>query len=82
MTKAVIDRFEENFAVLLVGDEQAPITVDRTVLPENIKEGTWLQITLENGTVTYAEIDHLKTDQMKETIAEKMARLRRGDHLR
>ena len=81
-TEAVIDRFEENMAVLLVGQAQTPMTVDRSVLPPDFKEGTWLQVTIENGVVTQGIIDQSKTDQMTDTIAEKMARLRRGEQLK
>jgi hypothetical protein len=81
MEKAVIDRFEGSLAVLLVGDEQKPLTVERIVLPPDAKEGTWLRITIEKGIVTHADIDQLKTNQMAETIAEKMERLRKqGQH--
>ena len=81
MQNAVIDRFEGNFAILLVGDEQKPLTIERTFLPAKAKDGTWLQITIENGIVTQAVIDPQKTNQMAETIAEKMERLRKGEHL-
>jgi hypothetical protein len=82
MTNAVIDRFEDDLAVLFVGDEQKPMMIKRSALPHGVKDGTWLQITVVNGVVTQAVINQSKTDEMAKTIAEKMERLRRGEQLK
>ena len=82
MENAVIDRFEGNLAVLLVGDAQSQQTVERSFLPLDANEGTWLKVTIENGFITKVEVDTEKTNSMAETIADKMSRLRRGDHLK
>jgi len=42
--KAVIDRIEGNLAVLLVGDKETPLNVPLFLLPEKVKEGTWLHL--------------------------------------
>ncbi len=42
--QAVVDRISENIAVLLLGDEETEVHMPVHLLPENIKEGTWLQI--------------------------------------
>lgn len=42
--KAVIDRFEGNKAVLLIGDEEAQVVWPRHLLPIQVNEGDILQI--------------------------------------
>lgn len=44
--KAVIDRFEEEKAVLLVGDAQVQVIWPRDLLPADAAEGDYLQIML------------------------------------
>jgi hypothetical protein len=41
---AVIDRIAEGKAVLLFGREESPVYVPVDVLPEGVKEGTWLDV--------------------------------------
>jgi len=45
--QAVIDRFEGNKAVLLVGDNEAQVVWPRHILPIQVKEGDLLQINLQ-----------------------------------
>lgn len=40
----VIDRFEENFAVLLVGEEEVKVNFPKKLLPSSLEEGDWLKI--------------------------------------
>ncbi len=40
--KAVIDRFREGYAVVLVGDEEVKIDIPQELLPKEAKEGSWL----------------------------------------
>ena len=47
MLKAVIDRFEGNYAIVLVGDKEIKLDVLRELLPDGAKEGTWLKISFE-----------------------------------
>lgn len=42
--KAVIDRFEENKAVLLVGEEEISIVFPKKYLPQDSKEGDYLKL--------------------------------------
>lgn len=44
--KAVIDRFEERKAVILLGDEEVIVSWPRSILPENVQEGDILQINI------------------------------------
>ena len=79
-TKAVIDRFEGDKAVLLVGEEQDRLVVLRSFLPKNAKEGDWLQVDVEDDRVLSAVIDANETAAAKSRIADKLARLKRGEH--
>jgi len=42
--QAIIDRFEENKAVLLVGEAEIPVIFPRKYLPEKIGEGDYVQL--------------------------------------
>lgn len=44
MLQAVIDRFEENKAVLLVGESEIKVVFPKKYLPENLKEGDYLRL--------------------------------------
>jgi hypothetical protein len=79
--KAVIDRFEGNLAVLLLDEGQEQLIIPRKSLPRGVKEGHWLQVEIENGEVRSAAIDQEETAKAKQRIEQKLARLRRGDHL-
>ena len=48
--KAVIDRFEETKAVLLLGEEDAQVNWPRSFLPKNAQEGDILKIDLQIDT--------------------------------
>ncbi len=78
-TKAVIDRFEGDKAVILVGDEEDKLVVPRASLPAGVKEGTWLQVDVADDRVLSATIDQAETAKRAERIEEKLARLRKGD---
>lgn len=55
--QAVIDRFEGNKAVLLVGDDEAQVAWPRHILPSEVKEGDVLQVDVQ--------IDHEATKAAK-----------------
>nr|WP_044200721.1 DUF3006 domain-containing protein [Oscillochloris trichoides] len=77
---AVIDRYEGRLAVLLVGPQQEQYDVPRKQLPRHARPGTWLRIVLNGAEVVVAEIDAEATAAAQARIAEKLARLRRGEH--
>jgi hypothetical protein len=79
--KAVIDRFEGNLAVLLIGDGARRLVVRREELPQGAREGHWLQVEVEGEQLLSAALDEAETARTKDRIAEKLARLRRGEHL-
>ncbi len=45
--KAVIDRFEGKFAVVLFGDSEDQVNLPKKLLPAGVKEGSWLKIIIE-----------------------------------
>lgn len=78
--KAVVDRFEASLAVLLVGEDETTLVVPRSSLPKGAKQGSWLQVDIQDGRLLHAKLDDAETDKMKRGIAEKLERLRRGQH--
>ncbi len=66
--KAVIDRFEEDVAVLLFGDEEIQVDIPRSLLPPGAKEGSWLTVSLE--------LDLEGERGQREKISEQLKRLR------
>ena len=56
--QAVIDRFEDSKAVLLLGDDEVQVVWPRNILPSEATEGDILQINLE--------VDHEATESAKE----------------
>ena len=45
--KAVIDRIVEDYAVVLVGDDEIKVDVSKKLLPEGAREGSWLKVSFE-----------------------------------
>jgi len=78
--KAVIDRFEGDLAVLILEGSQERLNVARELLPKKSREGSWLQVEMEDGEVRKAVIDEQQTARAKKRIEEKLERLRRGEH--
>jgi hypothetical protein len=77
---AVIDRFEGDQAVLLVGESERQVVVTRSALPHGSREGHWLQVEFAGDQLVSAAVDEAGTARAKERIAEKLERLRRGEH--
>ena len=45
--KAVIDRFEGDFAVMLFGNKEIKAEIPRQLLPEGAKEGSWINVSFD-----------------------------------
>lgn len=69
--KAVIDRFEGNYAVLLFGKKEIRVDFPRELLPEGVNEGTWLKITLD--------IDEKGTTGQQQKISRLLDKLQKKD---
>ena len=80
MESAVIDRFENGWAVLLVGEDERKLEVERTQLPSEAKEGDWLQVEIEGERLVNVTVDPEATAQARQRIMSKLELLRRGDH--
>lgn len=78
--KAIVDRFEGEWAVLLIDGQ--PVNVRRELLPDGIGEGHHLDVTFENGEVVKVVRDDAETKATWQRIRDKVERLRRGDHLK
>jgi hypothetical protein len=74
--KAAIDRFEGKLAVLLV--DEKPQNVLRSLLPEGVKEGDWLEVEFDGERLVSAKLDAEEKERMRKRIEEKLARLRKG----
>ena len=61
MIYAVIDRFEEDKAVLLAGDEEIKINFPRRLLDKTLKEGDYVTINIK--------YDDEATQKAKEEVA-------------
>ena len=63
MIGAVIDRFEEDKVVLLVGEDEQKVVFPKNLLDENLKEGDYLSIDIKYDEVAtkkaVAEIEDL-----------------------
>ncbi len=62
-------------AVLLLEEDQTPIYVPVEELPPGSHEGAWLLVVMENGELLGAELDPVKTKEVKERISKKRALL-------
>ncbi|MBS4022986.1 MAG: DUF3006 domain-containing protein [Dethiobacter sp.] len=69
--KAIIDRFEGDYAVVLFGDEEIKADIPKKLLPKGVREGSWLKVSFEldaEGTKKQEEkiknlLDKLKNKQ-------------------
>ena len=71
--KAVIDRFEEGYAVVLFGEEEIKVDIPKVLLPEGSKEGSWLNISFEldlEGEMKQRERIEKKLDRLKKKSKE------------
>lgn len=69
MICAVIDRFEEDKAVLLAGDKEIKINFPRILLDKNLKEGDYITIDVK--------YDNEATQKAKEEVANLLKSLKK-----
>ncbi|HEY1016277.1 MAG TPA: DUF3006 domain-containing protein [Herpetosiphonaceae bacterium] len=79
--RAVLDRFEGDWAVLLLEGEPGERAIPVTALPPGAREGDWLLVREEGGELVALGRDDEARAAAEARIAAKLARLRRGDHL-
>ena len=68
MIKAVIDRFEEDKAVLLVGDIEEKLIIPKKFLRNDFQEGDYLIINIEFDVENTAAAKKEADDLMKKLI--------------
>ncbi len=66
--KAVIDRIEEDLAVVLIGDEEEQIHIPTNLLPEGAQEGDHL--------IAHWELDPQSTEAARERVTSLLERLK------
>lgn len=66
--KAVIDRFEGEYAVVLFGDDEIKIDVLKKHLPSGVREGDWLKVVFE--------IDHKGTREQEKKVGSLLEKLK------
>ncbi len=74
-TKATIDRFEGENAVILIGEDE--YVVARATLPLGVVQGLWLRVEIEDKHIIKAIIDEEETAKVEKLLAERIARLKR-----
>lgn len=73
-TKATIDRFEGENAIILIDEDE--YVVPRTDLPRDVVQGLWLRVELEDHRIIKAVIDEEETAKVEQRLAEKIAQLK------
>ncbi len=66
--KAVIDRFEGEYAVVLFGQDEIKVDIPKILLPEGSKEGNWLNASFE--------LDIEREEQQRKKIENKLNKLK------
>lgn len=79
---AVIDRFEGELAVLLIGPERRVLDLPRAMLPIGAREGSYVTLQMAGDLVQAIVLDEQATAAARQRIQDKLARLRRGEHLK
>ncbi|MCR3922555.1 MAG: DUF3006 domain-containing protein [Firmicutes bacterium] len=66
--KAVIDRFVEEYAVVLVGDDEVKVDIPLKLLPKSAREGSRLTVIFD--------VDDKGTQQQEEKITKLLEKLK------
>jgi len=69
--RAIIDRFEGDMAVILLGDEEIQLDLPRKYLPQKAREGTIMRLSWE--------IDEAQTESVRDRMRNRIERLKRRD---
>lgn len=76
--KAVLDQIvDENYAVLLIGEEEKEFIIAKDKLPVNVEEGSWLLLTIIGDQISDIMVDQEETYKASQRIRDKMALLRK-----
>jgi hypothetical protein len=80
---AVLDRYEDGWGIVFFDDApETPVSIARSHFAKRKpKEGTYLRIEMRGDEILSITVDKAATEAARLRIQEKLARLRRGDHL-
>ena len=81
MKRAVIDRFEGEWAVLVFDDGKTTLNVAREQLPQPTREGDHLLVEVKDGAFVAATVDDEAKQAAQKRIESKLSKLQQGDHL-
>ena len=82
MQKAVLDRFEGQWAVFILEDTSEVVSYPRSKLASEISEGDYVLLLIEGDSIQDIVQDKDSTEAARKRIEQKLERLRRGDHLK
>lgn len=76
---AVVDRFEDDLAVLVLelDDGADELVVDRSRVPDDAGQDAVLQVVLEDGALADATYDSEETERRREAVQDRFDRLAR-----
>ena len=79
MIKAVIEEIFKDKVVLLLGEEEKEVVVNKNQFAQlkDCKVGDWLDVKTEDGSIKHLELNHEETKKVKKRIEEKMEKLRK-----
>lgn len=69
--KAIVDRIENDIAILLCSDSEEKVNISLKLLPEGTHEGSWLKVNFE--------LDSTGEQQQKEKITRLLEKLKQKD---
>lgn len=72
----MLDRIEEGKAVLLIQDVEKEWVIDKNHLPHGSSIGDWLTIQITEGRISDMVIDHVLTEEKKQTADQLLASVR------
>jgi hypothetical protein len=75
--RGVIDRLEEDQAVILVGDDEVEHHLPVAELPAEAAEGSVVLLEVDGERLTVLGVEAIETEQRRADMAERLARLRR-----
>ncbi|MET3684106.1 hypothetical protein ABID56_002232 [Alkalibacillus flavidus] len=76
MVRGVLDEVNGDTAVILVESERTTYHIGISELPEDVAEGDWLQLTIEDGAVTHIMKDEQKTTEQQSKVSQRMKQLK------
>jgi hypothetical protein len=74
--RAVIDRITDEWAVLLVGDDEQERRVNADELPDGAEEGSIVKVRASGLRVDVLEVDDAATEEKRSAMKDRLGRLK------